>query len=269
MPVLSTWSSTPSDVLTRYSVAVMEAIICFRFVTPFSTVGMADLDGVNFDDDPRGFRIVTIDRPGTRNAIDRDVVNSLREGILSATGPVLILASSHRAAFSSGADIKLADSERAAVSDMLYALYQEMRASNKIIIAAASGHAVGAGAQLLIASDLRIAAPDLTVRFMGPGHGLAVGAWGLASLVGRGRAADLCLSMRPVFADEALSIGLIDRVADDPLARATEYAIDVCALDHSAVAAVKRVISISSLDQALAEERAHNASWSGALPAPD
>jgi enoyl-CoA hydratase len=230
---------------------------------------MADLDAVNFADDPRGFRIVTIDRPGTRNAIDREVVNSLRKGIATASGPVVILASSHRAAFSSGADIKLADSERAAVSDMLYALYEEMRASPKIVIAAASGHAVGAGAQLLLASDLRIAAPDLMVRFVGPGHGLAVGAWGLASLVGRGRAVDLCLSMRRVSADEALSIGLIDRMADNPLAEATKYAISICALEHSAVTAVKRVISISSLDQALAEERAHNAAWSGAIPGPD
>jgi len=230
---------------------------------------MADPDAVKFDDDPRGFRIVTIDRPGTRNAINRDVANRLREGLLSAAGPVVILASSHRAAFSSGADIKLADSERAAVSDMLYALYKEMRASRKIIIAAASGHAVGAGAQLLIASDLRIAASDLIVRFMGPGHGLAVGAWGLTSLVGRGRAVDLCLSMRPVSADEALSIGLIDRISADPLAEATDYAIAVCALDHSAVATVKRVISISSPDRALAEERAYNAAWSGAISASD
>ena len=73
--------------------------------------------------------------------------------------------------------------------------------------------------------------PDRPIRFAGPGHGLAVGAWGLGSLVGRGRAIDLCLSMREVSADEAAAIGLVDRVADDPDAAALELATQVTRLD--------------------------------------
>ena len=71
-----------------------------------------------------------------------------------------------------------------------------MLASPVIIIASIHGAAVGAGAQLAVASDLRIGSPPARFRFAGPGHGLAVGAWGLPSLVGRGRAAEICLSMR-------------------------------------------------------------------------
>src|SRR4029450_12728200 len=80
------------------------------------------------------------------------------------------------------------------------------------------------------------------IRFAGAGHGLAVGAWGLGSLVGRGRAMDLCLSMREGSADEATAIGLVDRVADDPDAVALRLATQVTRLDRAAVARVKRLV---------------------------
>lgn len=221
---------------------------------------------VRIEDDPTGYRTILLDRPSSRNAIDRDVVDGLQAGITEAPGPVVLLGSTDPRAFSSGADIALDDRDRVSVSDSLYALYLEMRASPKIIIAAASGHAVGGGAQLLIASDLRIGSHDLIVRFMGPGHGLVVGAWGLPSLVGRGRAVDLCLSMRPVAAEEARAIGLVDRLADDPLRDAAAYAAEICGLDVDAVRAVKRITAIPSPADALSEERARNSSWDGSIP---
>ena len=224
---------------------------------------------VRLEDHPAGHRTLLLDRPMVRNAIDKATVVALTEGIVSAPGPVVVVGSTDSVAFSSGVDVSLEDSERAAVSERLYALYQEMRATSKIIIAAASGHAVGGGAQLLIASDLRIGSPGLVVRFMGPGHGLAVGAWGLPSLVGRGRAMDLCLSMRPVAADEALAIGLIDRLVADPIGEAHAYAEMVCTLDLGAVETIKRVVQTTSVDEAMAAERSHNSRWSGSIPNRD
>jgi len=221
---------------------------------------------LRIEDDPRGFRTILIDRPATRNSIDRAVADGLREAIVGAPEASVVIGSTDPRAFSAGADLDLDDAERASVSDSLYALYQEMRASPRIIIAALSGSAVGGGAQLMIASDIRIAAADLVVRFMGPGHGLAVGAWGLPSLIGRGRALDLCLSMRPVLADEALAMGLIDRLAEDPLPEAIDYAAHVARLDSGAVRTLKRVVGLSVADGALAEERAHNATWDGSIP---
>src|SRR5919108_254958 len=76
----------------------------------------------------------------------------------------------------------------------------------------------GAGAQLAVAADLRVASPGARIQVAGPGHGLAVAAWSLPSLIGRGRAMDLCLTMRPVGAEEALRIGLVDRLEDDAAA---------------------------------------------------
>lgn len=220
---------------------------------------------VRRESDPRGVPVVLLDRPGRLNALNMEAIDGIGEA-LRVAGPVLVLGSTDRRAFSSGADLNLGDLERSAVSDALYRLYLEMRQSDTVVIAAADGHALGGGAQLLLASDMRIAGPDITIRFLGPGHGLVVGAWGLPSLVGRGRAAELCLSMRSVGADEALRIGLVERVVADPLEEALTLASSLLLLDPSAVAGVKRVVAIPDPLAALNQERARNSGWNGSMP---
>lgn len=221
---------------------------------------------VRVEDDPLGFRRILLNRPDTKNAIDSAVVALLRRGIAEAPGGVVVIGSADPSIFCSGADLDLKNADRAEVSEELYVLYGEMRATDKVIIAAASGPAVGGGAQLLLASDLRIVSQAATVRFLGPKHGLVVGAWGLPGLIGRGRAVDLCLSMRQVGAAEALSIGLIDRLDDDPLRSACEYAAEIGKLDAGSVATIKRVVSMSDPDAAMDLERRHNSRWDGSIP---
>jgi len=221
---------------------------------------------VQTEDRSGGVRTVLLDRASKRNALNLMIVEALQDALTTAPGPAVVLGSTDSSSFSAGADLGLDDTGRAAVSESLYGLYLSMRSTPKIVIAAASGHAIGGGAQLLLASDIRIASPDLIIQFMGPGHGLAVGAWGLPSLVGRGRAMDLCLSMRQVGSEEALSIGLVDMVIDDPLEHAIEYAIGVSKLDHLAVAAVKNVISAGESLDALRREAQYNSTWDGAVP---
>jgi enoyl-CoA hydratase len=208
-----------------------------------------------------------LDRPECRNALDRPLLEALLDAFAAPDEPVVVLGSTTPEAFCAGADLRLADAERAEVSDLLYELYGRMTTSDAIVVAALDGPAVGGGAQLAIAADLRIAARTARIRLAGPGHGLAVGAWGLPSLVGRGRAMDLCLTMRPVDADEALRIGLADRVADDAGEAALALAAELAALDPAAAARVKRVAwaSARALD-ALAVERTENrAAWSGSM----
>lgn len=216
-------------------------------------------------EDGRGVLVVLLDRPAQRNALTMEMVTAISEA-LRTTAPVLVIGSTDRRAFCSGADLSLSDPDRAALSDALYGLYLEMRESDTVVIAAADGHAVGGGAQLLIASDIRIAGRDASIRFAGPGHGLVVGAWGLSSLVGRGRALELCLSTRPIDADEAFRIGLIDRLADDPLEEAVQLAAGIMRLDPSVVSGVKRVAKLPDPMDALRQERAHNSNWGGAIP---
>ena len=208
-----------------------------------------------------------LDRPRRRNALDRPLLDALLDAFDQPDEPVIVLGSTTPEAFSAGADLRLADAERAEVSDLLYALYERMTASPAIVVAALPGPAVGGGAQLAIAADLRVAAREARLQVAGPGHGLAVAAWGLPSLVGRGRAMDLCLTMRPVGAEEALAIGLVDRVVDDADAASLELARDLAALDPAAAARVKRVAwSAARALEALEAERAGNrATWSGSM----
>ena len=217
------------------------------------------------ESDPRGVSVVLLDRPDKLNALNMDVIDGISEGLRSA-GSVLVLGSTNRLAFSSGADLDLDDPARAAVSDALYVLYQEMRQTDTIIIAAADGHALGGGAQLLLASDMRVAGPDLKIRFLGLGHGLVVGAWGLAALVGPGRAAELCLTMRPVGAEEALRIGLVERLAPDALESALALASSLLVVDPTSLAGVKRVVANLDPMAALNQERELNSSWDGYVP---
>lgn len=220
---------------------------------------------VRIEDLTDDVRVVLLDRPEKRNAIDKSMVSAIKNAIESAPGAAVVIGSSDTSAFSSGADLDLTPEERAEVSDLLYELYEAIRTSPVISFAAARGHAVGGGAQLLLACDLRIVGPDTAIRFAGAGHGLAVGAWGLPTLVGRGRALDLCLSMRVVGAEEALRIGLVDRVADDPLLEAIEYATEISQHDRSVLSALKAIVAESDRAVALRTERARNTGWDGSI----
>jgi enoyl-CoA hydratase len=225
------------------------------------------MSGLRADRPLPGVLRLRLDRPECRNALDRPLVEALLDAFDSPGEPVVVLGSTSPGAFCAGADLRLEDGERAEVSDRLYALYARMTACEAIVVAALGGPAVGGGAQLAIAADLRVVVPAAFVQLAGPGHGLAVGAWGLPSLVGRGRAIELCLSMRPVAAHEALAMGLVDRVADDAGAAALELAAGVAALDPAAVARVKRVAwsATSALEALEAERVANRAAWSGSM----
>lgn len=213
---------------------------------------------------PAGELTIGLNRPARRNALDLETVRALRAALADAQAPVVVLCSTSPGMFSAGADIKIDDGERAEVSRELYSLYQEMLAAPAPIVAALDGAAVGGGAQLAVACDLRIASPRAWVQFVGPGHGLAVGGWALPSLVGRGRALDLCLSGRRVSGAEAHQIGLVDRLEDDPLGAAHALAAEWAGLDGAAVSAVKAIIGVAAARTAALElEATGNAPWEG------
>jgi enoyl-CoA hydratase/carnithine racemase len=227
-------------------------------------------DPVLADLSDAGVLELRLNRPTRRNAIDTAMVLALTECLQDAGARVVLLGSSDPAGFCAGADLNISDAERVEVSDLLYELYRRMIELPSPIIAVLQGAAVGGGAQIAVAADLRVADATASVRFVGPGHGLAVGAWALGSLVGRGRALDLCLIMRTVAADEALAIGLIDRVESDPWLAARAMASDMAGLDRTAVARVKRIVHDGAeLWAMLEQERAGNrAAWGGAVAPP-
>jgi enoyl-CoA hydratase/carnithine racemase len=247
------------------------AVAVFALVAPGSdtdaveeTTGQAPLC---CDRPVPGVLRVRLDRPERRNALDRPTLAALHDVFTAPGEPVVVLGSTSRAAFCAGADLRLGDDERAEVSDLLYVLYGRMTASDAIVVAALDGPAVGGGAQLAIAADLRVASAGARIQVAGPGHGLAVAAWGLPSLVGRGRAMDLCLTMRAVGAEEALAIGLVDRLVEHAEAGALELAAELAALDPAAAARVKHVAwgAARALEALEAERAGNRAGWSGSM----
>jgi enoyl-CoA hydratase/carnithine racemase len=129
------------------------------------------------------------------------------------------------------------------------------------VIAVVTGPAVGGGAQLAAASDLRIASPAARLRFTGPpGLDLAVGAWLLPDLVGRGAAMDLVLTGRWVEAAEARALGLVSRIEDDPDLAAGQVAAELAA--RGGGAGVKAVLTAGGLlDRLHAERLVTRAAW--------
>src|SRR5690606_25543065 len=98
------------------------------------------------------------------------------------------------------------------------------------VIAAVDGYALGGGAELAYAADVRIGTPS--VRFANPEPGLGIiaaagASWRLKQLIGESRAAELLLTGRSVDADEALAIGLVSSIhADDDLLPAAHRIAD-------------------------------------------
>lgn len=212
---------------------------------------------------PAGYRWLLLSRPERRNAIDLDLARALHEALLQEETTPLLLASTDPRAFCAGADLKLSDADRATVSDLLYECYEIMITRPGPVIAVINGPAIGGGAQLAAAADLRIAGPTARLRWIGPaGRGLAVGAWVLTDLVGRGTAMELAMTGRWVAATEALAIGLVNRVEDDPGQVAAGLAEVMATQNSLASANVKGVAAAAGLlDRLRAERRANRSAW--------
>jgi len=171
-----------------------------------------------------GIAVVTIHRPEARNAINLEVVNEMHAALQGladdATTRVLILTGSGRMAFASGADIRELRDRRAAdaLRGINSSLFMAIERFPLPTIAAVSGYALGGGCELALACDLRIAGES--ARFGQPEVGLGIipaagGTYRLPRIVGAGRARELILTGRIIDADEALAIGLVNRLVPD------------------------------------------------------
>jgi enoyl-CoA hydratase len=206
-----------------------------------------------------GYLRLLLSRPGQRNALVPGMVAALTDAMQADSDAVVLLGSTDPRVFCAGADLSLPIAARAAVSDLLYECYQHMITRPGPVIAVVGGPAVGGGAQLAAAADLRIAGPGARLRWAGPaGAGLAVGAWILPDLVGRGAALELGMTGRWVDAAEALTLGLVHRVDDDPDRAAAGLAETLAAADPMGPGRVKAVAATGGLLDRLRAERSVN-----------
>jgi enoyl-CoA hydratase len=168
-----------------------------------------------------GVAIVTIDRPQVRNAISLATMDALSEALDGAAGAdVLVITGGGDRAFVSGGDLKELATIRTHQAAVAMAVRMR-RLCDRIatfpgpVIAALNGHALGGGAEVAVAADIRVAADDISIGFTQASLAI-MPAWGgaerLAGLVGRSQALLLATTGERIGTAEAHRIGLVDRV---------------------------------------------------------
>jgi enoyl-CoA hydratase len=188
--------------------------------------------GVRIDRDPP-ITTVVLSRPDVRNAIDRDTADELAAAFRAFEADdacaVAVLFGDH-GQFCAGADLKAVAAGRPnrLAADGDGPLGPTRMILDKPVIAAIAGHAVAGGLELALWCDLRVAERDAVLGVFCRRFGVPLidgGTVRLPHIVGLGRALDLILTGRPVGAEEALAIGLVDRVVEPGGARAAAEAL--------------------------------------------
>lgn len=208
--------------------------------------------------------LVTIRRPERRNALDAAAAQALAQAVTEAgAAHRALIVTGGTEAFCSGGDLdeleRWSQEPAAEVASQLYGSFQAMiravRATDAIVIAAVGGAAVGAGMDLALACDLRIAADNarfgqVWVRLgVIPGTG---GAFLTQHVLGAAAAARLLLTGELIDAAEALRLGLVARVVApaELLDAARGLAAQVLAHPPAGVVANKRAL-VATSEQAL------------------
>ncbi|MDQ6616170.1 MAG: enoyl-CoA hydratase-related protein [Actinomycetota bacterium] len=214
---------------------------------------------VSVDRRPDGVAIVRLDRPKA-NALSMAMLAQLEDAARELTDdpPGAVVVWGGERIFAAGADISEfgGPEEARVVNETFRRALDAIAAIPRAVIAAVAGYALGGGCELACACDLRVVAhrarmgqPEVLLGLI-PGAG---GTQRLARLVGAARAKDLVLTGRQVDADEALRIGLADRIfpAEELFMRAVELASGLAAGAVVAQGLAKKAID-SGLDGPLA-----------------
>jgi enoyl-CoA hydratase/carnithine racemase len=197
----------------------------------------------------------TIDRPQAKNALDHATLQDLVDAVADAgrdrsVRAAVLTGEGHT--FVSGGDLRELrdkntpqDAER--FSDLGWDLTRAMAELPVPIVCALPGPAIGGGAELALACDMRVADLRAKISFKQVRMGVTT-AWGtvprLVSLVGAGTAARLLYASHEIAAAEAKLIGLVDEVTENGLARTTAlaWASDIAEASPRAVADMKRLL---------------------------
>lgn len=233
-------------------------------------------------EDADGVRTLTMNRPDAFNSLTVELKQALLAEVQHAAGDeavrAVVLTGSGRA-FCAGQDLR----EHAAlldagdpeplrtVSEHYNPLISALATLPKPTVAAVNGMAAGAGASLAYACDLRVAAGSAQFLMAFAKVGLSVdsgASWTLPRLVGYGRAMEMLLLAEPVDAQQALAIGLVNRVAADgeSLAVAQQLAGQLATGPTAAYAKMKEAMAAAAtadLPEALSVEAGTQAEAAG------
>ena len=202
--------------------------------------------------------LVTINRPDKLNALNAQTKAELREVFTKIkTDPavdVVILAGAGEKSFVAGTDINELTTLNAASGKEFSSKGQEVfdliENLGKPVIAAVNGYALGGGCELALACHIRVASenakfgqPEVNLGII-PGYG---GTQRLARLVGRGRAMEMILTGNLIDAQEALRVGLVNRVVSQAelLSTATKIAESIASKGQIAIRMALKAVNIT------------------------
>jgi dihydroxynaphthoic acid synthetase len=203
---------------------------------------------LDFDEASRSLAIA-INRPDRYNAFRGQTVDELVEAFRFAWAEdqvrSVILTGTGQKAFCTGGDVKQRAETgdygptRSGFIDIDY-LHRVIREVPKPVIAAVNGYAIGGGNVLQVLCDLSIAADNAVFGQVGPRVGSFDAGWGtvyLSRLVGERKAREIWFLCRQYSAEEALAMGLVNRVVprDDLMAEAKVWATEIAALGATAI----------------------------------
>ena len=194
---------------------------CLIFIT--QEEGMDD--NILLAKEDSGILTLTLNRPDIMNSLNFSLLHALRDQIEAVRSRsdirVVIITGSGERAFCAGADLK----ERATlqpeqVKEFIFTirnLFTSIEQLNKPVIAAVNGIALGGGTELALASDIRIASNTASMGLTETRLAIIPGAGGtqrLPRLVGKGKAKELIFTGQRLDAQEALKIGLVNKICD-------------------------------------------------------
>ena len=169
-----------------------------------------------------GVAIVTLNRPHVRNAWNRAMREDLVERLAALDHDpavaAIVLTGAGEAAFGAGGDLDEARALDASQAEAWVAgwarLYDGLRSIDKPLVAALNGVAAGSAFQVALLADLRIAHPGVRMGQPEIDAGVAsvIGPWLIREMLGTARAVELTLTGRLMDAEEALTLGLLNRV---------------------------------------------------------
>ena len=181
----------------------------------------------------------TIERPEKRNALNAQICQEMGDFLEQNSELRAVVLQGEGKAFSAGADLgsrfEPGDGEtpKDAFRPALEVLQQQIDEFSGTVIVPIQGPAIGAGMQLAVGCDIRIAGPKAVISI--PAAKLSIhlapsNIERLVQLVGVGQAKEVLLAARTYNAEEALSAGLVSRIVDDPKAAALELAKEISQL---------------------------------------
>jgi enoyl-CoA hydratase/carnithine racemase len=227
---------------------------------------LGDFETIRYEVDD-GLARITLARPDKRNAVNHVMFTELGDAAEKAAadpGVRAVLVAGEGPSFCAGIDLALlselgslaaqASEEEGDFRSFVRAAQRPFRSLARMpkpVVAAVQGHAVGAGLQLALACDLRVGSVDAMLGMLEPRYGLIPDLGGLhrlARLVGPSRAKELVWSTRIVGAQEALGIGLIDRIVEPDvlMTEAETLARQVSQHSTTVVALIKELIEGAS-----------------------